>query len=333
MMRLLGVELTRLRCRRAVLVLLVAMLALPVVIGVITLVDQEPLGPDAYEQAEVLAAEEARQPYVQQGIDDCVRYADEYGITGPDAEVLEQCTSMNTPTADQFVDYDPLDLATARDDGGLAVAVVLGMLAMLVGATFAGHDWNTGSMSNQLLFEPRRGRVWTAKALAVVLGTGTVALVASTVFWLMLAARFWVDDIAIPDGVLLDSLQQGWRGAGVAAAGALGGYAITMLSRSTVFTIGLLFGVAVAGAILLGLLVDDRGPVDPAINAQAVIQDGTDYFVPVPESCYTEMSAEPRPECVEQRRRSLNGGLLHLGLLTVVATGASVVSFRRRDVP
>lgn len=333
MIRLLGVELTRLRCRRAVLVLLAAMVAVPVLIGVITLVDQQPLGPDAYEQAQVLADEEAEQPYVQQGIDDCVRYADDYGITGDDAEVLAACTDMNTPTADQFVDYNPLDLATARTDSGLAVAVVVGMLALLVGATFAGHDWNTGSMSNQLLFEPRRERVWVAKAAAVVIGTGVVALVGSTVFWLMLAARFWVDDLAIPDGVLLDSLQQGWRGAGVAALGGLGGYAITMLSRSTVFTIGLLFGVAVAGAILLGLVVDDRGPVDPTINAQAVIQDGVGYFVDVPESCYTEMTSEPREECIDQKRRSLGGGLLYLGVLTVVATGASVASYRRRDVP
>ena len=43
---------------------------------------------------------------------------------------------------------------------------------LLLGTTFAGHDWNTGSMSNQLLFEPRRERVWLAKALAVGMLTG-----------------------------------------------------------------------------------------------------------------------------------------------------------------
>ena len=41
------------------------------------------------------------------------------------------------------------------------------LVMLLAGTTFAGHDWNTGSMGNQLLFEPRRARVWGAKLAAV----------------------------------------------------------------------------------------------------------------------------------------------------------------------
>ena len=51
---------------------------------------------------------------------------------------------------------------TSAKGSGLAV-VVSHLLLVLVGTTFVGHDWNSGSMSNQLLFEPRRLRVWAAK--------------------------------------------------------------------------------------------------------------------------------------------------------------------------
>ena len=54
---------------------------------------------------------------------------------------------------------------------------------MLVGTTFAGHDWNTGSMSNQLLFEPRRLRVWMAKGAAVLLTGLVVGAVVLALFW------------------------------------------------------------------------------------------------------------------------------------------------------
>ena len=63
-----------------------------------------------------------------------------------------------------------------REQGsGLAVVVVVSLLLVLAGTTFAGHDWNSGSMSNQLLFEPRRARVWVAKG-GVVLGVAFTAL-------------------------------------------------------------------------------------------------------------------------------------------------------------
>ncbi|MDO9454492.1 hypothetical protein [Nocardioides sp.] len=335
MIRLIGVELTRLRWRRAVLLMLAAMLVVPVVIAVIALVDQQPLGPDAYAQAEQQAAEEAKQPYVQEGLQACLDDPVDFGVApGEDAEQV--CRDYNVPTADQFLDYNPLDLAQARDDSGLAVAVIVGLIALLVGTTFAGHDWNTGSMSNQLLFETRRVRVWSAKAVAVVLVTGVVAAIGSTVFWLMIAARFWLDDLVIPDGVLLDSLQQGWRGAGVAALGALGGFALTMLSRSTVFTLGVLFGVSVAGGILISLLVDDPGWIDPTVNAAAVIEDGKLYYVDVPESCYADASgsyATSDSDCFGEKTRSLGDGLIYLGLLSAAISGASVASYRRRDVP
>ncbi len=157
----------------------------------------------------------------------------------------------------------------------------------LAGATFVGHDWSTGSMSNQLLFESRRLLIWGAKALAVMSAALALGLVTLTAYWLGLFAVVQSRDIDLRDGALLDCLQHGWRGAGVAAAAALGGYALTNLFRSTVFALGVLFGVSVAGGLLLASIgPDDPGWLDPTINALAVISDGTTYYVDVPDSCF-----------------------------------------------
>ena len=48
---------------------------------------------------------------------------------------------------------------------------------VIAGCTFVGADWASGSMTNQLLFVPRRTRVWLAKAAAVTIWSGAFALV------------------------------------------------------------------------------------------------------------------------------------------------------------
>lgn len=336
-MRLLRVELTRVRWRRAVVLLLAACVVVPLLIGVVKAIDVAPPAADAYEQAEAEAARMAEDPFTLDQIEACVADPEQYGAVGEtDEEVEASCRESFIAPPEAFLPYS-LDLAYEREDSGFAACVFVALIALLVGTTFIGHDWNTGSMSNQLLFDPRRLRVWAAKAVAITLATGVMAAIGLTAFWLLLASRFWTADAPIPDGVLLDGLQQGWRGAGIAALAALMGFAITMLSRSTVFTLGLLLGVAVAGGLLIAFLVDDPGPIDPATNVSAVIQDGTTYYVDVPESCYSDPgfdgSGGGAPECESERFRSLDQGLGYLGIVTPIVLAASAYSYRRRDVP
>ena len=59
---------------------------------------------------------------------------------------------------------------------------------VIAGSTFVGADWSSGSLTNQLIFEPRRLRLWLAKAVAVVIGSGVVTLVALTGYWLGVGA-------------------------------------------------------------------------------------------------------------------------------------------------
>ena len=159
------------------------------------------------------------------------------------------------PQLEWYLSRQSLDLESELTEGSLiAVAVILTMLLLLLGTTFVGHDWNSGSMSNQLLFEPRRTRVWAAKG-AVVLGfglvlAGAVLTVNWTALWLLAEQR----GLSIPEGIVSTGFHQVLRTSLLAAFAGLGGYALTMLFRSTVATLGILFAVSIAVPLLLTIL-------------------------------------------------------------------------------
>src|SRR5690606_13693898 len=116
---------------------------------------------------------EAQQSYIQDGIEQCIEHPEDW--LGPNATAEDPeaaCIEANTPRAEWFLDRQPLDLVSAIRDLGVAVPTILSVLLLLAASTYVGADWVSGSMSNQLLFESRRTRVWAAKA-------GVLALVAA----------------------------------------------------------------------------------------------------------------------------------------------------------
>ena len=168
-MRLLGVELTRLRWRRAVLVLVVAAVAIPAFILGAVAWDTRPVSAAEVAAAEEQAAAERDQPYIQDELERCLEDPEQYGGSVDSDDPQVQCEEMILPRAEWFLFRQPLDVEQQLQDTGSAVPVLLFVLLLLVGATFVGADWTSGSMSNQLLFEPRRIRVWAAKAGALAL--------------------------------------------------------------------------------------------------------------------------------------------------------------------
>jgi hypothetical protein len=320
--RLVGVELTRLRWRRAVLVLLLVAIVVPALIAAVRVWNTRPISDDDIAFAEKQGATEIAQ---------CIRHPQRYGVGRANAEV--GCHDL---VVGWYTGRTPLSLAGERQGGsGVGVVAILTAVLLLAGTTFVGHDWASGSMSNQLLFQARRGRVWTAKALAVTLVSFVVAALVSTAYWVTIWAVVQARDLPMRDGALWDSLAFGLRGAAFATAAALGGYALTMLFRSTVATVGVLFGVAVAGGIVIAALgVGEQW--QPQKMVAAVVKNGTTYYVDVPESCFgPQQQGPPAPnsECDSERDLSLWSGVGYYGSALVVTVGASVLSFRRRDVP
>ncbi len=157
---------------------------------------------------------------------------------------------------------------------------ILAVLLLLAAATYVGADWNSGSMSNQLLFEPRRTRVWAAKAAILALAALVVGLVVQALFWLAIRALAASRDLDVaPDvwdpvpGIVL-------RGTLLVVGAALLGFSLTMLFRSTVVTLGILFGVAVASTIIIGVLPLDGENERYMLhtNVAAFVQHGADYY-------------------------------------------------------
>lgn len=332
--RLLLVELRRYLRRRAVLLLMAACVVVPTFIGVVTILDTQPPS-----DAEIALMEEQMQAERDASIDYCIQNPQEWDVRGTDAEIKAACEKLNSGEEGGWYGYeyyDTLRLDEEQSDSGVAVASFLAILLLLAGTTFTGHDWNSGSVSNQLLFEPRRARVWAAKALVVTGAALVVAAAVLTAYWAVLGLVASTRD-TLGDGDLLDALQMGWRSAGVAAAASLLGFVLTMLFRSTVATIGILLGASVAGSLLLAAIgVSERW--NPAVNLLALIDNGTTFYSEdacddAPTDGQGEFDEDPYYYDPCEEEVSFTDASLYLGSFLLVGGVASFVSFGRRDVP
>ncbi len=329
MKAMLLVELTRLRWRRAVLLLVTAAVVLPAIIFAATAWNTRPASAAELQRVQQMVAEESQQPYVQKELNRCLAKPQRYGVP-PGDDLQSGCESRVLPQVEWYSSRQVLDPTSERTDGsGLAVSIVLTMLLVLLGTTFVGHDWNSGSMSNQLLFAPRRLRLWAGKCL-IVLGTGIV--VAGLVL-----ASYWGGLLALADHRGLevpgDLVSAGYvwvlRGSLLTALAGVGGYAMTMLFRSTVATLGVLFAVAIVGPLLITVLgFPGNQRYLPQHNYAAVLNHGTTYYDY--DSCN---SSGGEQECNPERSLSMAHGMTYFGSLLALAVVPSLLSFRRRDVP
>jgi ABC-2 type transport system permease protein len=330
MTRLLRVELTRLRWRRAVLLLLALAVVIPTVVFGAIVWNTRPVSAAELERVEQQVREEAESPQMQRDLERCVAKPRQYGA-GRSPDVRATCEDMMLPRVEWYTERPALDLGSQRRESGLAVVVVLTMLLVLVGTTFVGHDWNSGSMSNQLLFEPRRARVWAAKGAVVLLIGLVVAGLVLGAYW---TGLWWVAEhrgIEIADGTMREAYQQALRGALLAGFAGLGGYALTMLFRSTVATLGVLFGVAIAGPLLITMLgFPGHQRFMPQNNVAAVLFERVRIVDYNQSDCFID-GRRPADHCVT--KISTAGGSGYFGGLLLLAGVPSLLAFRRRDIP
>jgi ABC-2 type transport system permease protein len=250
---LLATELRRFAARRAIRLLLAGALVLVVVVNAVQLARAEQTTLAVHDaRVDRVPAECVLERRPEPVLDASCAFrsgADVLFIAGPPAG--------KTP-----VGVDVL-LAEARDTRphvgrtleqtirGIGMALVV--LGLLLGATFLGGDYGT-SLSTQLLFEPRRRRVFTAKWWAVGAGTALVAAVVlvsnGAAQWVISALRGTTDGV---DGAwvarrALDVL----RVTGACALAAMLAMAITAFVRRTVATVVGLFGALIVGQFLGG---------------------------------------------------------------------------------
>lgn len=337
MMRLVRVELTRLRKRRAVLVLLLVSLIAPLLIVGGTVWDTRPVSAAETQEARALVAEELASEDFQSMIDQCVAHPGQWGVRAKGDNAKRQCLKQNKPRVDWYLQRSPLRLGEQFSTGLLVLSLATALM-MLAATTFIGHDWNSGSMSNQLLFEPRRSRVFWAKSLAVVLMALLASALALSIFWGGLGIAAQVREIQVPDGFVRSVLERSGRGVLFVAAAALGAFAITNLFRSTVVTLGLLFAIVVAASVVVSLLpFPDNERLQISVNLAAWINGDARYYRDISSACWDALdrgqAAPADLDCRQQGLITLWGSVQYFGALLLTAVGLSFWTFHRRDVP
>lgn len=317
MTALLKVELTRLLWRRAVLVLLLLAIVLPLGVFVLRVVDTRT------QSFDDLVTDNGS--YIVDEVGGCVDHPGRYGVSRAD-DVNAACEEVIAG----WYGNSPLDLVQEREEGGALAAILLVTLVLLLaGTTFAGHDWNTGSVSNQLLFEPRRHRVWLAKAVAVGLLAGSLSLAVLVAYWTGMWATASLRDLTIPDHAVAAGYKQAVLGTGFAAAAAVFGYALTMLLRSTVGTLGLLFAVGFFCVVLVAGVLGLGGSLERAMpwgNFLAYAVGSYEYYDY--EKCGFDMGGNCGSENIKR-----GASVIYFSIIWIVVAVPSLLSFRARDVP
>lgn len=315
-MRLLRVELVRFFSRRAVVVImLLGALALGgVTAGLL------------YQNRPVTPAEVAK---AQDQIDRDSRYTQRY---------LDRCLeqSRNAERCEERYGYEPnvedylyrSQLSPSRyKEWLIPMAGITAVLAVLIGATFIGADYASGSLGTQLLFESNRSKVWAAKAFAVAVGAGLFGLVslASANAAIYLAAKSW--DRPLPDGLLGDYGTAIGRGAVFTAAAGLLGYALVLVSRHTVAALGVVALYLVAAETVLRIVWQGSEKWLLSNHVVALVGGSFKRELYPTSGCFDEVSCRP-----EVLHFTLPFATTYLGGGLIALLAGAWLLFQRRDV-
>lgn len=306
-MSLLLAELRRLLSRRAVALLLVAGLVLASLVT----------GAVVWEGRPISGSELAfGQEQYERDLAACEKNPRRYGGGGG-----FECADAVMPPED-YAYRQVLSPGGVLDDLRLTLTTLLGLVSLIIGTTFVGAEWVSGSMSNLLLFEPRRGRVWLAKVLTVavvvtafatlVLGIALAGSLAAAISWSETSwgsTRSWYAAYSILRAII------------VVVAIAVVGVAVTLALRSTIATVGLAFGYALVGEAMLRAV--NREAVEPWLLSSHMFA-----FLSGELKLYGD-SFGRRPEVTVLH---LQTSALYLGTLMLVLLIVSWLTFRRRDI-
>lgn len=240
------------------------------------------------------------------------------------------CDQQQTPTLEDMGLVLPV--ADVITEGIAKVgALLLAFVALLLGASFVGAEFSTGSMGTWLTFAPRRLRVASSKLTAAALAGAGIALLGLVLG--NLGARMVAvvnrpgDDLVLPDPPqLTDPLALlGLRVVALAVGAGIVGAALALLLRHTAAIIGVVLGYAVVveGIAVQSFLQGRLQRWSVLHNIEAFVEKGSTYFA---ESC-----TDARCDYTQHTITYTQGWIFLLGVVVaIVAVG--LVAFRRRDV-
>ena len=246
--RLLLAEWLRIAARRVVRLTVLLIVAGIVVGGIAAFASSRSLSEATYQQRVVEA--KARQEAADVAIEACLQ---DQGVARGDEipnEIVEQCFPPE-PVGDVS---DPR-FDRHRLKGILqGVSAVLALIGWALGASLVGAEFSSRGMTTLLTWEPRRGRVFLAKAMAVLvamaaLAFGVLALVtlAMTPALTLHGAPVGADDPTV--AALAGTIG---RGVALATLAAGIGFAIATIGRNTAIALGAGFAYIIVFEYVVG---------------------------------------------------------------------------------
>ena len=250
--------------------------------------------------------------------------------TSGDSSVDLGCEQQQPPTLQDMglvlPDADTITVGIAK-----AGALLLAFVALLLGASFVGAEFASGSMGTWLTFAPRRLRVAGTKLAAIAVGAAALAVLALTLA--NLGARMVSvvnrpgSDLQLPTPPAPDEplTLLGLRVVALVVGAGLGGAALGLLLRHTAGIIGVVLGYAVVveGFAMNSLLQGRLQQWSALKNIQAFVEKRATYYA---EDC-TASRCDFREHTL-----SYTHGWVFLLCAVLLAVAIGVLSFRRRDV-
>ena len=209
-------------------------------------------------------------------------------------------------------------------------AAMLAMLGVVLGASLAGADWSTASMTTVLTWEPRRTRVWLARAgiaSLVVAIVVAIIIVAFAVMWSI--ASSVSGSTTTSEGFAGETVATSWRAVVIAAVFGVIAHAVASLGRSTIAGVGILFGYAVIVEGFVAGFVESLQP-RMLIRAATVVLSGNPLLDPRASATFAGgafLDAPPGAIWLD-----VPGAWVVLVAYVIVLGAISIAAFRARDV-
>jgi ABC-2 type transport system permease protein len=204
---------------------------------------------------------------------------------------------------------------------GTATFVIL--LGVLLGASLGGADWTSNTMQTLLTWEPRRIRVFLVRALVIAVCVFVIAVFLQVVFVGIgaLVASTRGSTAFLPGGFWKLVASTIGRVSLMATGLALIGYAVAMVGRSTVASLGAVFGYLI---LFEGVIAGFR----PTIQGNLLVRAASVVITRQPIIDEVHTADFSRPVVLMNESRAW----LVVGAYLVVIGALGLAIFRRRDV-
>jgi ABC-2 type transport system permease protein len=226
---------------------------------------------------------------------------------------------------DMYLNDPRFHFADHTTDLLTGTTLILLAIAVVVGASALGGEWQSGTFAALLTWEPRRQRVLAAKLVAPVVA---MAALAAVVLPLITAGAWLAADLrgttaGTTGHVWASAAAQYGRCVGLVALASLSAAGLAALTRHTVAAVGIVGGYLIAGEMVGGIVSGWWRQHGLFAHLVALIRGTWSFSTPVRTATGEQFKV--------QTLHAASGAVL-VSIVAVVIAGAAALMLARRDV-